>query len=230
MSNNLLSSSIGKKILMAFSGSVYIGFLVFHCSANMLLFVGADAYNTMTYTLYQNKPLMIGTEILLVLSILVHVFSGIRVTLENKKARGQGYKIEKKAGNNGWASSNMGMTGSIILFFLIAHKASFRFDLSGDMGTTVALAKVHGEDFKNLYGLVVYWFSKPWYTALYIVSLILLGFHLRHAFESMFKTVGFYHPKYSAKIRVLSYVYASYVSLGFLSQAIWFGIINRGGV
>jgi succinate dehydrogenase / fumarate reductase cytochrome b subunit len=40
-----LSSSVGKKFVMGFTGLLLCGFLVAHLAGNLLLYVGPDAYN-----------------------------------------------------------------------------------------------------------------------------------------------------------------------------------------
>ncbi|EOR94768.1 Succinate dehydrogenase cytochrome b subunit [Arcticibacter svalbardensis MN12-7] len=49
---------------------------------------------------------------------------------------------------------------------------------------------------KDLYLIVKDSFSEAWYVILYVLSMIALGFHLYHGFQSGFQTLGFDHVKY----------------------------------
>lgn len=49
----------------------------------------------------------------------------------------------------------------------------------------------------DVYKMVVLGFRNPIASLAYILGVILLGFHLSHAIQSMFQTIGFNHPKYS---------------------------------
>ncbi len=66
-------------------------------------------------------------------------------------------------------------------------------------GTTYVIQ----EDAKNantrhdVYKMVVLGFRNPIASLAYILGVILLGFHLSHAIQSMFQTIGMNHPKYS---------------------------------
>lgn len=46
-----LSSAIGRKILMGLTGLLLIGFLIAHLAGNLLIFVGADAFNEYSHKL-----------------------------------------------------------------------------------------------------------------------------------------------------------------------------------
>ena len=63
-------------------------------------------------------------------------------------------------------------------------------------GTQVVVAK-------DLYILVMELFKKEWYVALYVISMIAMGFHLYHGFQSGFQTLGWDHKKYKPIIDVL---------------------------
>lgn len=49
---------------------------------------------------------------------------------------------------------------------------------------------------KDLYRIVETAFQQEWYVILYVISMIVLGFHLYHGFQSGFQTLGFDHVKY----------------------------------
>jgi succinate dehydrogenase / fumarate reductase, cytochrome b subunit len=56
---------------------------------------------------------------------------------------------------------------------------------------------------KDLYKVVVESFGQLWYVILYVLSMIAMGFHLYHGFQSGFQTLGFDHNKYFPAIKFL---------------------------
>jgi len=52
----------------------------------------------------------------------------------------------------------------------------------------------------DAYAMVISGFQKPLVSILYIIGVILLGFHLNHAIQSSFQTLGYNNPKYFPKI------------------------------
>ena len=58
--------------------------------------------------------------------------------------------------------------------------------------------------------------------------MLLLGFHLRHGFQSAFKTLGIKNSKFEKIINIISVVFWFFIPLGFFSIAFWFGILDGG--
>jgi succinate dehydrogenase / fumarate reductase cytochrome b subunit len=80
---------------------------------------------------------------------------------------------------------------------------------------------------KNLYTTVVEAYSNVLYVIIYVISMIVIGFHLYHGFQSSFQTLGLNHKKYTPLIQGLGKVYAILVPLGFaLIPLIMFGKIS----
>jgi succinate dehydrogenase / fumarate reductase cytochrome b subunit len=103
----------------------------------------------------------------------------------------------------------MGLLGTIILIFLIIHLRNFWYEMhfgAIDMD-------LNGN--KNLYKVVNAAFSQPLYVALYVLSMVGLGYHLAHGFASGFQTLGLNHPKYTPFIKKLGNLIAILIPLGF---------------
>ena len=98
-----LESSIGKKILVAAAGLLLCGFLVAHLLGNLLLFVGADAFNHYAETLEHNVLLPFA-ELGLVALFLIHIVLSYRATFINRAARPVGYEVYKSKGARTWGS------------------------------------------------------------------------------------------------------------------------------
>ncbi len=208
------TSSIGKKYLMGFSGLVWTGFVLAHMTGNLLIFVGADAYNSYGHALTSGKIIYIA-EAALILSLLLHVILGVTLALKNWAARPKGYvKMGGRKKNGSISSKTMIYQGSLILAFIVLHLITFKY---GPHYTTT----VDGVVMRDLFKLMVEVFNQPGYVAWYLVSLVLVAMHLRHGVSSVFQSFGLLHPSYQRPIKVLGYAYSFIVGAGFISQPIY---------
>lgn len=209
-----LGSSIGKKFVMAVTGIGLILFLIFHLVGNLTLYGGPEAFNGYVETLEVVKPLVRVIEVGLALVFIFHIYNGIKLWLENRKARPTKYKISAESKNSSFFSRFMVQTGSIVFIFLVLHLATFwwLFNFSGE-------PHEKGEAY---YAIVVEWFQIEWYAIFYVIAVILLGFHLNHGFQSAFQTFGWNHNKYFPWIEKIGSAYAIIMALGFASFPIYF--------
>ena len=112
---------------MGLSGLFLIGFLLAHLSGNLLLFKNDDGVAFNEYTKFMTtNPLIKVAEWVLFGGFIVHIVWAIRLSVENKKARPQGYAYSGgKSGSSTWTSRSMTLTGLIVLSFLVIHLAMF---------------------------------------------------------------------------------------------------------
>jgi len=210
-----LLTTIGKKYLMGLSGLVWAGFVAVHMLGNLLIFVGADAFNKYGHAIVSG-PLLIPAEIVLVTAFLLHVGLAINLTLENRRASGANrYAVQpsgpKKAS---LASRTMAVQGSLVLAFIILHIITFKYG-------TYYETTVDGVKMRDLHRLLIEVFQQPGYVIWYFISLIILGFHLSHGVGSIFQSFGFKNEQHASGIKKLSLAYGLIVALGFLSQPIY---------
>jgi len=209
----VLTSTVGRKYLMGITGLIWAGFVLIHMIGNMLLFVGPDAYNTYSHTL-TSMELIYVAEAILVIALLVHIYCALSLTLSNRAAKNQKYAVKAKVKRSAFASSTMGIQGSIVLVFIILHLITFKYGTEYE--TTV-----HGVAMRDLARLVVEVFQNPTVVAWYVVALVLLGFHLSHGFSSSFQSLGLMNGTYREPLRKLSWAYAIIVAAGFISQPLY---------
>ena len=211
----LIQSSIGRKMIMGVCGGVWAGFVFGHMAGNMLIWVSPEAYNKYGHAIVSNKPLLWGTEAILLSTILIHIVLGVVLTIKNKGARKQKYAMtpsgEKKATS---ASRTMIFHGSILLFFIVYHLITFKYGVEYPV-------TYDGVEMRDLHRLIVEVFQNPLYIGGYIVCLLLLGWHLSHGVSSLFQSLGWNHPKYTPAIKCMSYGYAIVVTAGFISQPLY---------
>ena len=205
-----LTSSIGRKLIMSLTGLFLIIFLVVHLAGNLQLLAGdnGEAFNAYAKFMTSN-PIIKFTSYGLYAFIVLHIIMSLLLVIKNKQARPVGYAQVKGSANSAWTSRNMGILGTVILIFLVIHMRSFWFEMK--FGTLPM------DEFgnKDLYLIVAEAFSQWWYVALYVVSMIGLGFHLSHGFSSAFQTLGINHKKYTPFIKGLGIVYAIAIPAAF---------------
>jgi len=217
----LFSSSLGKKYLMAITGLFLCSFLIIHFLGNIALFTNPVQFNEYTRFMSSN-PIIRVMEIILVLGFLTHIIDAIILTRVNKKAQPVKYAVNKN--KSSWYSRNMGLTGTIILVFLILHLQSFWYEYK--FGEVLMTLDSNGNEIKDMFTIVKTAFSEWWYSAIYILAMILLGSHLNHGFQSAFQSVGLRHKKYTPTIKMLGTGFSISITLGFISFPIYFFIIQ----
>lgn len=207
-----LSSSIGRKLLMALTGLFLILFLVVHLAGNLQLLKddGGRAFNIYAQFMTSN-PLIKTISYVNYALILLHVIWAIWLTKSNTSARGpEGYAVSKNSSH--WTSRNMGILGTLIFIFLIIHLRGFWWKMHNGPINSV---DYDGASVKNLFEIVDAAYSLWWYVLLYVVSMAVLAFHLWHGFISAFQTLGLNHPKYSPLIKFVGKAFSIIVPLLF---------------
>jgi succinate dehydrogenase / fumarate reductase cytochrome b subunit len=213
-----LTSSIGKKLIMALTGLFLISFLAVHLAGNLLLItteVGdGQPFNEYAYFMTHN-PIIKTTSYGLYFFILLHAFQGIALWIKNRAARGsQGYTVKaNRTAGASKASFRMGALGTVILIFILLHMAQFWLQMK--MGNTELIAYEGGEPVKDLYVLVSAAYTNPLFVVGYVVAMIAIAFHLFHGFESAFQTLGLSHKKWTPLVKLVGRTYSIIVPLGF---------------
>jgi succinate dehydrogenase / fumarate reductase, cytochrome b subunit len=217
---SFFKSSIGKKLLMSLTGLFLCSFLLIHLAGNFSLYIGKDAFNAYTDIL-SASPLIKVAEIVMVVFFVIHIFTSVQLTLENRSARPEGYAMDVSAGSRTIMSSYMFHTGSVVFIFLVLHIVTFKYgNWSNDPAMTASVGN------QTLYDLVVSSFSNSIYAIAYILGMIGVGFHLNHAFQSAFQTLGLNHKKYTPLIKSFGILYSIVIAIGFASFPAYFLYIN----
>ena len=127
--HSFLSSSVGSKYLIAFTGLSLVGFLIGHLAGNLLVYVSPDAFNHYADALIKN-PLLIPAELGLVALFLLHAYKTVRMFLGANEARPVGYAKKEWAGHTSrksWASTTMILSGLFLLVFVPFHLKTFKY-------------------------------------------------------------------------------------------------------
>tara|TARA_B100000579_G_scaffold8326_1_gene6309 strand:+ start:65 stop:712 length:648 start_codon:yes stop_codon:yes gene_type:complete len=209
-------SSIFRKLIMAITGLFLISFLFIHLVINLFTLAPTkDLFNDAAHFMATN-PVIFAMQYILALGFIIHIIMGIKLTIQNKMARSQNYAYNNMSSNTDFSSRSMIISGGLIIVFLILHLRDYFYQMK-----FVGLPEGTTD-----YDLVVTLFSNPFYTAVYVFSFIVLGFHLNHGFKSAFQSVGANHNKYNPVIKTISTVYSIMIALGFSTIAI-FHFINQ---
>jgi succinate dehydrogenase / fumarate reductase cytochrome b subunit len=221
---SLLSSTIGTKILIGLTGLLLVLYLILHLIGNLLIFLGPTIFNGYSEMLLSN-PLIYPVEAGLALVFLIHVYKAIANWARNRAARPVNYyRAERRLWGYGWAggnsrksiaSSTMIFTGAFIVFFLVVHLRQFKF------GTDYLVQAANGLEIRDLYRLEMEQFASPLNVLLYVVGMVLIGFHLWHGSSSAFNSVGFDHPRYTPFLLTAGRALAVVIALGFIAITLW---------
>jgi succinate dehydrogenase / fumarate reductase cytochrome b subunit len=203
-------TSIAKKFIMALSGLFLIVFLLVHLGVNLLLLSSdQDLFNEASHFMATN-PLIQVMQYVLALGFLVHILSGIALTVQNRLARPIQYARNKPSANSSLESRTMIVSGVLVLLFLILHMRNFFYHMK--FGVVP-----EGGDYMLVSNLFDIWY----YTLLYVASFVILGFHLNHGFQSAFQSMGANNSTWSKIWKRVGTVYSVLVAGGFSIIALY---------
>lgn len=210
------SSTIGKKVVMAVTGIVLVGYILAHVTANLLIFAGPSAIDAYAAKLRTLPLLLWAVRVLLFVSVVFHVVAATQLAVRARAARPTPYqRLEPQASSA--ASRTMRWGGVALLLFLVYHILHF---------TT---GQAH-PDFIHLapYHNVTTAFRVWWVAAIYLAAMFALAMHLYHGTWSMFQTLGIEHARVNPARRRLATMIAVLVPLGFVSVpiAVLFGVLR----
>lgn len=222
---SILSNSVNRKNLMALTGLFLCLFLVIHLAGNLQLLLPVERaqtqYNFYSQLLSHNYIIKF-ISYALYLSILVHALDALLLTLQNWRANGgQKYVYDKRGAASSWISRNMGLLGSLIFVFLVVHLKDFWFQYK------FGVIPMDAEGHKDIYPVVIAAYGELWYVLVYVVSLLILGFHLWHGFASAFQSLGLYHTRYGKWMKYFGWFYTIVITGGFVLIPLWVYFFNN---
>jgi succinate dehydrogenase / fumarate reductase cytochrome b subunit len=211
----LWGTMVGKKIVMAVTGVVLVGFVLAHMLGNLKIFLGAEAIDayavflrTMGEPLFPYSMLLWVARIVLLACVALHITAAVQLTRMNWAARPQGYETKKSIATT-YAARTMRWSGVILVLFIVYHLLHLTAGAVGfQSGEFIHLSVYHN---------VVAGFS-VWYVALfYIVAMACLCLHLDHGIWSMLQTLGWNNARITPALQTLSRGLALVVFVGFIS-------------
>jgi len=200
-----LSSTLGKKILMAVTGIILFGFVVGHMLGNLQIYLGEERLNHYAELLQANKPFLWTFRSVMLFCVGVHILAAVQVWLRNRAARPVKYKVFRPPAVD-YAARTMVWSGPILALFITYHLLDFT------VGTTNP-DFVRGEVFQN----VIASFSNPLIAIFYMAANLLLAFHLYHGLWSLFQTIGWDHPRFGWVRRAMAIFFSVLIGAGNIS-------------
>jgi succinate dehydrogenase / fumarate reductase cytochrome b subunit len=186
------------------TGLVMVGYLITHVAANLLVFGPAKLINGYSAMLHGQPALLWFARVVLIASLVAHVWSAVELTRRDRAARPVGYgRLEPQVST--FASRTIRWGGLVILFFLVWHILQFT------TGTIHPAPVIEGDP----HGNVIRAFSVPWVAALYVVAMAAVGLHLYHGTWSAFRSIGMVKPSEHALRHRVSLLVAGAIWLGF---------------
>jgi succinate dehydrogenase / fumarate reductase, cytochrome b subunit len=210
----VLSSSVGTKLLIGLTGLLLFAYLLLHLAGNLMILAGPETFNHYAHALAGN-PLVVPAEIALLLLFLLHIYKTVTMWTANQRARNIGYEKKSWAGHTSrksLASTTMIWSGLFTLAFVVVHVAHIKYGAWYDIGDPPV---------RDLYRTEIEVFSNPFWVAVYVFAMVLIGFHLRHGISSAFQSVGADHPVYTKRLVVFGTVLAILIAGGFAIIPIW---------
>jgi succinate dehydrogenase / fumarate reductase, cytochrome b subunit len=211
----LWGTMVGKKVVMAVTGLVLVGFVLAHMLGNLKIFLGMQTIDTyarflreMGEPLLPYGALLWTARIILLVSVALHIAAAVQLTLMSWVARSQGYETKRSIAST-YASLTMRASGVILALFVVYHLLHL---------TAGAVGFKPGE-FHHLevYNNVAAGFS-VWYVSLfYILAMAALCLHLDHGVWSMLQTLGLNDARSTSVLRMMSRGIAILVFAGFIS-------------
>jgi succinate dehydrogenase / fumarate reductase cytochrome b subunit len=182
----LVTSTVGRKILVAISGQLMVFFVIAHLLGNSTIFIpgGINAYAEHLHAL---TPLVWSLRIVMLVSLLTHIYFGIQLTLENKAANPTPYAVKRKLKAT-FSSRNMIWTGILLMAFISYHLLHFTARVIPDVASRLPSLSA-GTTF-DVYSMVVGSFRHGAIAALYIAAMVVLFLHLNHGIQAFFQTMG----------------------------------------
>ena len=201
-----LTSSLGKKLIMATTGLLLFLFLCAHLAGNATIFMGSDVFQSYADELHSHPLIVLVFSTGLLVMLLAHMGFGLYLFFQNREKTYSRYAVYNRVVENSFASRTMPYTGLLILVFLIIHISSFTFAPEDVLISVTVKERL----------------SSFFYSLFYIVSFAVLGIHLFHGFWSMLQTFGINHPRYNTLISRLTIIFPLFFFLAYGGIAFYF--------
>lgn len=226
----LINSSIGRKVVMSVTGIALVLFLTFHASMNVVALISAKGYNMICEFLGANWYAVVATAGLAGL-VALHFIYAFWLTLQNNKARGNSkYAITNKPEKVEWASQNMLVLGIIVILGMVLHLYNFWYNMM--FAELAHIPEMEAMAANGVYHIVSTFHgacpSQPTsccgytYTAIYLVWLCALWFHLNHGIWSSMQTMGWSGKVWLCRWQCIGCIYSTIVILMFVAVAVAF--------
>jgi succinate dehydrogenase / fumarate reductase cytochrome b subunit len=219
-------TSVGKKIAVATTGIIGVGFVFAHMVGNLKVFLGREQVNhygeflrDMGEPIFPRSMVLWGMRLVLIAAVVIHITLTAQLALQSRRARPVRYQHTKpvRAGAANAAARTMRWGGIAILLFLIFHLADFTWG-------TINPGFERGDVYRNL----VASFQRVPVTVVYLAALFALGMHLYHGTWSVCQTLGVNQSRWDKTIRRGATLLAVVIAGGYaiVPLSVVFGLVD----
>lgn len=202
----------GRKDTEALTGLLLLIFCAEHLAGNAMLLLN-DPAPYRWYTAVMGRSMIVRLmEVALALLFVIHIGLGLTMRIQYRRVRRKNPRLPKA---RSWATRTVGMTGIVILVFLVVHLQ--RFALPN---------RIIGEQDFDLYHQAHLAFANPWYTAFYVFSMAALGFHLHHGVRSAVVSFKRVPPTLVPRARAVAGWTAILVTIGLAYIAVHINVMS----
>lgn len=209
------SSTVGKKLIVGITGVILAAYVILHMLGNLKTLQGngggepavdtyAEFLRTAGSPVIPEDGVLWAVRVILLAALIIHVAGIVQLIRRNRAARPASHRSAAVI-QRSLASRTMALSGFILLGFIVFHVLQF---------TTLTIEPTpltQGEVYANLY----FAFEEWWIVAIYVLAVVVLGFHLRHALWSVLQTHGFDKPNRNPSFRRGANFTAIAVTVGF---------------
>lgn len=204
----LYDTAIGKKAVIAITGTVLFVYVIGHMLGNLQIYLGPEAINAYSAWLHGMPALLWSARVVLLVSFVLHIVASMQLAVAARKARPTPYRLWRRTRTD-IAALTMKYSGPLLGLFIIYHVAHLTWP-GIPMGE---YEFVHHDVYSN----VVNGFSRPWVSGVYITAQVFLGLHLYHGGWSLVQSLGFSHPRFDETRRRVLQAIAIVVVVGNIS-------------
>ncbi len=219
-----LSSSLGMKYVMGLTGFFLVFFALAHMMGNLSTFGGEAGLNGYAAHLRAFPPVLWAFRAMMAGAVVLHLFFGLTLYLQNKAARPIDYACKKNERTT-FSAQSMVWTGLLLLVFVVIHLAQFTFHALLPAGAVIGNA---ADGHFNVFAMVASSLSSGGVTAFYLAAVVVLLLHILHGAASFLQSLGATNENTFCAITTGGKVAAYVIALGFVlvPLSVLFGIVK----
>lgn len=188
-------TSVGKKVAVAATGLIGVGFVFAHMVGNLKVFLGREPINhygeflrDMGEPIFPRSFVLWTLRLVLISAVVIHITLTYQLMQQSRRARPIGYEYTEPVRKNP-AARTMRWGGTALLLFIVFHLADFTWGVHPDFQ--------RGEVYHNL----ITGFTRVPVTVIYLAAMFALAMHLYHGTWSVTQTLGVNQARWDRTIR-----------------------------
>jgi succinate dehydrogenase / fumarate reductase cytochrome b subunit len=212
------------KYVMALTGFFLVFFALAHMLGNLSTFGGAEGLNAYAEHLRAFPPVLWAFRALMAGAVVLHLFFGLTLYLQNKAARPINYACKENKRTT-FSAQTMVWTGLLLLVFVVIHLVQFTFH--GLLPSGAIIENTAAGHF-NVFAMVATSLNSGGMTAFYLASVVVLLLHILHGTASFLQSLGATNENTFTGITQGGKVAAFVIALGFVlvPLSVLFGLVK----